>query len=81
MTEAMNGRFLAYQAGLEGGPGELELALKRNLYGTIEPPPEPVKRMVDYLRKADAALTAQPVDQLMRGLLRFPTLGPDRLDY
>jgi cytochrome b pre-mRNA-processing protein 3 len=81
MTEAMNGRFAAYDAGLAGGSEALELALKRNLYGTVEPPREPVHRMVDYLRKADQDLAGQPVDQLMRGVVRFPTLGPDRLDY
>jgi len=81
MTEAMNGRFAAYDAGLAQYPQELELALKRNLYGTIEPPLEAVKRMVDYVRRADSSLAAEPIDQLMRGLLRFPTLGPERLDY
>lgn len=86
MTEAMNGRFRAYEAGLarlqtQGGQVELELALKRNLYGTIEPVEECLKRMADYLKRADAALAAQPIDQLMRGVLQFPGLEPDRLDY
>jgi len=81
MTEAMNGRFAAYDVGLGRGSQELELALKRNLYGTIEPPEVAVKRMAEYVRRADADLAAQPIDQLMRGLLRFPTLEPERLDY
>jgi len=81
MTEAMNGRFQAYQTGLDGGPIALELALKRNLYGTTEPAEEPLKRMADYVRRADADLAQEPIDQLMRGVLRFPTLEPDRLDY
>jgi cytochrome b pre-mRNA-processing protein 3 len=81
MTEAMNGRFAAYDAGLAGGPNELELALKRNLYGTTEPHDDMLKRMTEYVRAADAALSGQPVDQLMRGLLNFPTLDPERLDY
>jgi cytochrome b pre-mRNA-processing protein 3 len=81
MTEAMNGRFAAYDAGLAGGPTELELALKRNLYGTAEPHDDLLKRMAEYVRAADAAITGQPVDQLMRGLLHFPTLDPERLDY
>jgi cytochrome b pre-mRNA-processing protein 3 len=79
MTEAMNGRFTAYEAGL--AQGQIELALKRNLYGTIEPVDECVKRMADYLKRADAELAALPVDQLMRGVLHFPALEPDRLDY
>jgi hypothetical protein len=37
--------------------------------------------MAEYVRQADADLAGQPVDQLMRGLLHFPTLGPERLDY
>jgi cytochrome b pre-mRNA-processing protein 3 len=81
MTEAMNGRFAAYDAGLAGGPGELELALKRNLYGTAEPHDDMLKRMADYVRKADAELGGQPIDQLMRGVVHFPTLDPERLDY
>jgi cytochrome b pre-mRNA-processing protein 3 len=86
MTEAMNGRFQAYEAGLvhvqsQGSGGELELALKRNLYGTIEPVDECLKRMADYVKRADAELTALPIDLLMRGVLHFPPLEPDRLDY
>lgn len=81
MTEAMNGRFAAYDRGLAGGPTELELALKRNLYGTTEPHDDALKRMAEYVRQADADLTAQPVDQLMRGVVHFPMLDPERLDY
>jgi cytochrome b pre-mRNA-processing protein 3 len=86
MTEAMNGRFQAYEAGLaqvrsQGGQTELELALKRNLYGTVEPVEECLKRMGDYTKRADAELAALPIDQLMRGVLHFPALEPDRLDY
>jgi cytochrome b pre-mRNA-processing protein 3 len=81
MTEAMNGRFQAYEAGLAQGQTELELALKRNLYGTVEPVDECLKRMADYLKRADAALASLPIDQLMRGVLHFPPLEPDRLDY
>ena len=86
MTEAMNGRFAAYEAGLaqaqsQGGQTALELALKRNLYGTTEPVDECLKRMADYLKRADADLAAQPIDQLMRGAVHFPGLEPDRLDY
>jgi len=81
MTEAMNGRFTAYETGLTQSQTELELALKRNLYGTIEPVEECLKRMSDYVRRADAELSALPIDQLMRGVLHFPALAPDRLDY
>ena len=81
MTEAMNGRFAAYDAGLAGGPNELELALKRNLYGTTEPHDDQLKRMAEYVRQTDAGLAAQPVDQLMRGVAHFPTRDPERLDY
>jgi cytochrome b pre-mRNA-processing protein 3 len=81
MTEAMNGRFQAYEAGLAQGGTELELALKRNLYGTVEPVEECLKRMADYVKRADAELAALPIDQLMRGVLHFPPLEPDRLDY
>jgi len=81
MTEAMNGRFIAYEAGIAAGPAGLELALKRNLYGTIEPVEECLKRMAEYTRQADAEISGQPIDQLMRGVVHFPGLEPDRLDY
>ena len=81
MTEAMNGRFQAYESGLAKGGAELELALKRNLFGTTEPVDECLKRMADYLKRADADLAAQPIDLLMRGVVQFPALEPDRLDY
>jgi cytochrome b pre-mRNA-processing protein 3 len=81
MTEALNGRFVAYKTALSSEPSELGLALRRNLYGTTEPPDEPLGRMTDYVRHAEAELAGQPVDQLMRAVLRFPSLGPDRLDY
>ena len=66
---------------MAGGPSELELALKRNLYGTTEPHDDALKRMAEYVRQAEAELAAQPIDQLMRGVLRFPTLESERLDY
>jgi cytochrome b pre-mRNA-processing protein 3 len=81
MTEAMNGRFLAYKEGLSSAPNALELALKRNLFGTTEPLDESLKRMAEYLRAGNAELAAQPVDQLMRGVVHFPVIEPDRLDY
>jgi cytochrome b pre-mRNA-processing protein 3 len=81
MTEAMNGRFIAYKEALSGTANELELALKRNLFGTTEPLDESLKRMAEYLRAGEAELAAQPVDQLMRGVVHFPALAPDRLDY
>ena len=81
MTEAMNGRFAAYDAGLAGGSSELGLALKRNLYGTAEPHDDVLSRMVDYVRQTDLELSGQPVDQLMRGVVHFPPLDPQRLDY
>ena len=81
MTEAMNGRFAAYEVGVTQGQPDLELALKRNLYGTIEPVEECLKRMTDYVKRADAELGALPIDLLMRGVLHFPALEPDRLDY
>jgi cytochrome b pre-mRNA-processing protein 3 len=81
MTEAMNGRFIAYKEALSGTSNELELALKRNLFGTTEPLDESLKRMAEYLRAGDVELAAQPVDQLMRGVVHFPAVAPDRLDY
>jgi cytochrome b pre-mRNA-processing protein 3 len=71
MAAGLAGRIAAYQAGL-AGETDLGEALRRNLYGTVgEAAPEPLAAMADYLRRQAAALAAQPVEAVMRGVLRF----------
>jgi len=74
MTEALQGRFKAYETALAGNPLELEAALRRNLYGTTEPATEPVRAMTDYLRRGKDLADRQPIDRIQRGVFEFPTV-------
>ncbi len=76
MAQAFFGRAAAYDAGLEPGasPDVLELALRRNVYGTL---PEPVAQqdlawLAGYTRSALAHLAAQPDEALLQGRISFP---------
>ncbi len=73
MAEAFYGRMKAYDAGLaaEDG-GELEEALRRNLYGTLaEPAAEGPATIAAYLRRQEAALAKQKPAELLRGEMSF----------
>jgi len=82
MAAGFYGRVLAYEKGLADG-GEAEAifaeALRRNLYGTVESvDAADVAAMADYLRRAAADLTAQPVSGLLAGKAEFPPLPTPR---
>lgn len=81
MTEAMGGRTKAYEAALAGGNGDLESALRRNLFGTTEPIGESITRMAEYVRSAKAKLASQPIDAMMKGAVYFPAVGQAQSDY
>jgi cytochrome b pre-mRNA-processing protein 3 len=81
MTEAMGGRTKAYEAALAGGSGDLESALRRNLFGTTEPMGESITRMAEYVRSAKAKLAGQPIDAMMKGAVYFPAVGQAQSDY
>ncbi|GGY49058.1 ubiquinol-cytochrome C chaperone family protein [Parvularcula lutaonensis] len=68
-AEAFFGRALAYEKALDGEE-PLETALGRNVYGDPEAPAAP--RLADYVRRADAALDAQPISDIMSGQVHFP---------
>ena len=71
MAKGLAGRIAAYQAGL-AGEADLDEALRRNLYGTVDATaPEHVAAMAEYLRVQAAALAAQPVAQVTAGVLHF----------
>ena len=81
MTEAMGGRTKAYESALAIGGGELESALRRNLFGTIEPTGDAITRMAEYVRNAKAKLASQPIDAMMKGIVYFPAVGQAEADY
>lgn len=81
MSEAMGGRTKAYEAALASSGGELEAALRRNLFGTAEPSAESVTRMAEYTRNAKAKLAAQSIDAMMKGTVHFAVMGQSTLDY
>jgi cytochrome b pre-mRNA-processing protein 3 len=71
--EAFYGRAQAYDAAL-GATGEEALAgaLARNVYAEAVEPQVAAVQLASYVRQTAAALQAQPLDELARGVLRFP---------
>lgn len=68
------GRVVAYDRGLAASDSEeLEAALRRNLYGTVEPAAKQVAAMAAYLRREVAGLVAQPAASFLAGEARFGT--------
>lgn len=73
MAEALMGRAKAYGEALDAGdPKGLEMALRRNLYGTVDddPSPQALAALAGYMRACDARLAAQDFADLMAA-------GPD----
>lgn len=78
MAQAFYGRIAAYDAGLTGETGELEAAIRRNLYGTVQAPDSAaVAAMADYLRRQVAVLGEQELETIAAGWIRFAP-PPDR---
>lgn len=73
MAEGLYGRIAAYEAGLEGPAGELEAALRRNLYGTVSPEPAQLQAMAGYLRREAASLAERDLTAIEAG---GPGFGP-----
>jgi cytochrome b pre-mRNA-processing protein 3 len=71
--EAFYGRAQAYEAALAAqDEGALADALSRNVYAEAAEPHVVAARLAAYVRQAAAALDAQPLDELARGMVRFP---------
>ncbi|HEY5207987.1 MAG TPA: ubiquinol-cytochrome C chaperone family protein [Stellaceae bacterium] len=70
MARGFYGRISVYDKGLSNEL-ELEPALRRNLFGTVEPTQERVAMAARYLRQQAAALAAVPVDLLLAGEVPF----------
>jgi cytochrome b pre-mRNA-processing protein 3 len=71
MASAFYGRIAAYDAGLERDDAALGDALARNLYGTTDPSPAVLSRMVAYVRQQAADSDDWPSSSLLGGQIRF----------
>ncbi len=80
MAEAFHGRIESYDQALGAAPGGLEVALRRNLYGTMEQPAARwISAMTVYVQGASASLSALPLQAIEGGNLDFGALpGEDR---
>jgi cytochrome b pre-mRNA-processing protein 3 len=74
MAQALYGRAAIYSAALnDPDPAVLDDALGRNLFGTLEAPPDAgVAAVARYLRAARASLAATEFARLMDGTPDFP---------
>jgi cytochrome b pre-mRNA-processing protein 3 len=72
MIEAFHGRAAAYDSALAAGGDAVEVALARNLYGTVQASPAALAAVADYLRRAEAGLRSWPLDELQAGRASFP---------
>lgn len=71
MAKAFYGRIAAYDSALAASDTALEEALRRNLYGTVQPAPAALAAMAGYLRANASALEACPAAEIHRGRLKF----------
>ena len=71
MVQAFYGRIAAYDAGLDGSPGELDEALERNLYRSMSPSPTCVRHLAAYIRNQDRHLRNLETDALYGAEFEF----------
>lgn len=71
MATGFYGRVAAYEQGLDAGVAALGEALRRNLYGTVEPAQGHVAAMAGYVRRQADLLATQPVAAVLVGQVRF----------
>jgi cytochrome b pre-mRNA-processing protein 3 len=75
MAQGFYGRIAAYEGGLEGDDDALRDALRRNLYGTVEPAEDALAAMVAYCRRAASRLAEQPAGELLDAVIAFDDPG------
>lgn len=75
MAKGFYGRIAAYEKGLESDAETLDEALKRNLYGTVQPRPEAIAAMVRYIRAQAQVLARQPVEAFFDNDIKFEPLS------
>ena len=74
MTAVFQGRLIAYENALQTAD-DLEGALGRNLYRHVEPDPEHVKSIANYVRSQVEALDKTPTETLTAGEVAFEALS------
>lgn len=79
MAESMNGRIQFYDQGLAAQDDDATLvaALRRNLYGTVDPSADSLQRMTHYLKTAIAGLEGQEIERIVSADVIFP--DPDAI--
>ena len=70
--EAFYGRAQAYDAALAESGEALAQTLARNVYAEATGPQIAAARLAAYVRRAVERLDAQPLEELARGMVRFP---------
>ena len=71
MVQGFYGRVQAYDTALPASAGELEAALRRNVYGTVDAEGGDVAAMAAYVRRESEALAAQEPADLLAGRVAF----------
>jgi cytochrome b pre-mRNA-processing protein 3 len=71
MAKGFYGRIAAYEKGLEGDDQTLSEALKRNLYGTVQPRAEAVAAVGRYMRSQAKTLARQPIAAFFDNNIKF----------
>jgi cytochrome b pre-mRNA-processing protein 3 len=74
MVGAFYGRVAAYDSALAQDEAALEEALRRNLYGTVNPTAAQLGAMAAYVRRQDAALAKGRTSELLAGRAGFAPL-------
>ncbi len=71
MIQGLYGRIAAYEAGLGQADDSLRAALRRNVYGTVEPPPAGLEALTAYVRRQTISLAEQSYANLAAGEAAF----------
>jgi cytochrome b pre-mRNA-processing protein 3 len=72
MATAFYGRIVSYERGLAADDAVLGEALGRNLFGTVVPLATDLAALSLYVRRGSESLSAQPIDDLIAGVVHFP---------
>ena len=78
MIQGLYGRIAAYEKGLGRDDDTLQAALRRNVYGTVDPSPACLEALAAYVRGQVTALAEQGYPALAAGAVVFgapPVLG------
>jgi cytochrome b pre-mRNA-processing protein 3 len=75
MAEGLHGRALAFRTAIaSSAPAALEDALRRNVFGAVQPDPAAVARLARYVRASVAALAALAPSSLRDGDVHWPAV-------